>query len=980
MADRHALLLTDVVDSTPLAERLDSAALSSLWDAHDRAARRLMRQFRGREIDSSDGFLLLFDDPSDALDYVLAYHASLHDLPVPLKARAGLHVGPVVMRSNDAQDVSLGAKPLAIEGVAKPLVARVASLAQGGQTLLTADAQAALTRPPPRIEDRHWWRVKGLESPIHLFEVVAEGSATPELRDGEKGWRVFQRDGIWLPLRDQRHSLPADADAFVGREATLSAMHRRFEAGARLVSLLGIGGVGKTRLARRYGWTWLGDYPGGVWFCDLSSARSLESVCQAVAQGLDVPLGRTDPLVQLGDALSGRGRCLVILDNYEQVIDLAEATLGRWIERAAQASFLVTSRERLALRGESVMQVDALDAAEGGTLFRFRAASVRGEPLSAREDDASVAALVRLLDGLPLAIELAAARATVMSVADMLKRMNDRFSLLVSGRSRYKRQATLRAAFDWSWDLMTTAERSALAQLAVFEGSFTLPAADAVVVPESSSRRLGKAAVVDLLQELVEQSLLRRKADGRFELLPSLREYAAERLAQATSDDGEPGSVANGASSRHAAFYASLDEQAAFIEGSANVDNLVAACRHAAASSQAGRAVAALEVTWHVLRRRGPFSIGVDLSDRCGAMSRLELGQRARVAHVRGAALRGLGRRPEALAVLRQAFHDASAAGDRLTEARVRSLLGDLYVVSGDVAASGDELRRALELARELGNRGLECEVLTHLGNRFDSVGDLVQARASYTAALEVARSAGDRQHEGATLGNLGALDADQGRVADALSRYEKALAISREVSDKHREGDILCNLGLLHYVQGRLDEARSCLLESLRVAQEMGYVRLGVVVMCNLGIVREAIGETAGAREAYEGALAAARAIGERRSEGQVLSYLGALLARSGELEAAAQALGEAERALSEGSDGLTLGILHCHRAEVAFLAHDAASAREHLREASTLAAELAAEPQSELGLALARVSHLIQEPALEALADSSDVSRPSS
>ncbi len=959
MPDQHALLMTDVVDSTPLAERLDSKALTALWDAHDRTARKLMRQWRGREIDSSDGFLLLFTDASDALDYALAYHAAILELPVRLQARAGLHVGPVVMRSNDQEDVSLGAKPMAIEGIAKPLVARVASLARGGQTLLTAEALAALSRPAPGVEERHWWRMKGVEQPVRLYEVVGPAGVALDLNDSDKGWRVFLRDDVWLPLREHRHSLPADPDAFVGRQPALQAIRRRFEGGAKLVSLLGIGGVGKTRLARRYGWTWLGDYAGGVWFCDLSSARSLEGVCHAVAQGLDVPLGRTDPVVQLGDALAGRGRCLVILDNFEQVAEQAEATLGRWMERAAQASFLVTSRERLALRGESAMQVDAMDPAESGALFRFRATSARGEPLSTSEDGASIAALVKLLDGLPLAIELAAARAPVMSVAEMLRRMNDRFSLLVSSRARRDRQTTLRATFDWSWDLLRPTEKSTLAQLTIFEGSFTIGAAEAVVAlpgPEAEP-------VIDLVQLLVERSLVRRRADGRFDLLASLREYAAEKLCAAGAFEGSGPLAVAVIATRHAAHFASLGEVEAMADGCADIDNLVAACRHSAATGEVAHAIGALEAAWHALRRRGPFSLGLALADAVSAMSSLGLGERARAQRVRAAALRGLGRRSEAVTCIQRALEDAQAVGDSLTEARVRSHLGDLHAIGGEAADAKPQLERAIALARQVGDKGLECEVLTHLGILAESIGELSQARTNYEAALEVARAAGDRQGEGASLGNLGALHADQGRTGEALEHYGGALRVSREVGDKQREGDILCNLGLLHYVQGRLAEARTCLIGAQQLAQDMGYVRLGVVVMCNLGIVREALGEAGEAKTAFKGALAAARAIGDRRSEGQTLGYLGALLARQGETAAAEESLVRAESVLAAGSDRLSLGILHCHRAEAAHLAGDPARARARLDAARELALELAAEAQSELGLALARVSRLIAE-----------------
>lgn len=958
MADQHALVMTDVVDSTPLAERLDDQSLSALWDAHDRMARKLMRRFHGREIDSSDGFLLLFDEASDALDYVCAYHAAIRDLPVPLQARAGLHVGPLVMRSNDAEDVSLGAKPLAIEGVAKPLVARVAAIAQGGQTLLTAEAHASLSRPMQGIEERHWWRLKGLEQPVRLFELVNPAGATKELRDSDKGWRVFQRDGVWLPLREQRHSLPADPDVFVGRGTELGAIRRRFDAGSKLVSLLGIGGVGKTRLARKFGWTWLGEYPGGVWFCDLSSARALEGVCHAVAQGLEVPLGRTEPVVQLGEALVGHGSCLVILDNFEQTIDAAEPTLGRWMERAPDARFLVTSRERLALRGESVLHVDAMDPDESGALFRLRAASARGEPLAASEDGASIAALVKLLDGLPLAIELAAARAPVMSVGDMLQRMHDRFALLVSSRARYGRQTTLRAAFDWSWDLLQPTEKSALAQLTVFEGSFSMRAAEAVV-----SLPPGGEQVIDLIQLLVEQSLVRRRVHGRFDLLASLREYAQEKLAATDAFPGSGPQAVNGAATRHAAYFASLSEAEAVAHGFADMDNLVAACRFSAAQGHAALAIDSLESTWQVLRRRGPFSLGLALANAVAAVPSLGRAASARVDRVRAAALRGMGQRSEALVSIRRALEAALAEGDRHTEARVRSHLGDLQAISGDAGDARTELELALVLARQVEDRELEGEVLTHLGILHERNGSLGAARASYEAALVLARAAGDRHGEVANLGNLGALHADQGRTAEALEHYGGALTLSREVDDKQREGDILCNLGLLHFVQGRLAEARACLEASQEVAQEMGYVRLGVVAMCNLGIVLGALGEGAAARAAFEGALANARAIGDQRSEGQALSYLGVLLARQGHPTNAEGALDQAEQVLTAAGDRLSLGILQCHRAEAAYLARDVARGRSCLDAACGLALELQVEPQSELGLALTRVCEMIGE-----------------
>ena len=338
-----ALLLTDLVDSSALAARLGDEAMAQLSAQHDRVARDLLRQWRGHEIDKTDGFLLLFAQAADAMAYARDYHRALAALPVPLKARAGLHVGHVTIRAAPDDDVALGAKPFEVDGVSKPLAARVMSAALGGQTLLTRAAVDALGATTLRVVAHGHWAVKGLPQPLELFEAGApeDGIAPFEPPpDSAKVWRVVRdaRDHrLWLPARAIRHTLPAERDAFVGRRAALQALAARFDEGARLVSLLGIGGGGKTRVATRFGWSWLGDYPGGVWFCDLAAARTPEGLASAVAQGLELPLGQEDPVVQIGQALAGRGRCLVILDNFEHLARHAEATLGRWLDRAPEA-------------------------------------------------------------------------------------------------------------------------------------------------------------------------------------------------------------------------------------------------------------------------------------------------------------------------------------------------------------------------------------------------------------------------------------------------------------------------------------------------------------------------------------------------------------------------------------------------------------------------------------------------------------------
>lgn len=968
-----ALLLTDLVDSSAITAALGDAAMAELWTEHDQEARDLLLAWRGREIDKTDGFLLLFDAPRDALGYVLAYHRMLpglelrmqqrHGLDRPLRARAGLHVGVLQMRTTPAEHVARGAKPVEVDGVDKPLAARVMSTALGGQTLITSVAREALGPVAQRVVSHGFWRVKGLPAPLELHEVGDDDAPFEPPPDADKVYRVVRQGDLWLPLRDTRHTLPAERDGFVGRRAALHEVARRFEAGARLVSLLGIGGCGKTRLALRFGWAWLGDFPGGAWFCDLSTATTPEGLVNAVARGLDVPLGADDPVQQLGHAIAGRGACLVLLDNFEQLARHADATLGRWLERAPQARFLVTSREVLGIAGEEAVAVAPLPATEAETLFRRRAAAARSGFTPDADDEAAIGPLVRLLDGLPLAIELAAARVRSMSPKALLPRMSERFRLLSGPGHRVDRQATLRAAFDWSWDLLGLAERQALAQLSVFEGGFTLDAAEAVLDVGGADGE-PEPWTVDLVQSLVDKSFV-RALDGaggeRFDLLGTVQEYAQQHLSGLGRLAGGGPEALAAARLRHARWAAGLRPAAGSAPPLREIDNLAAACRHAAALAQPGLACSALEAAWSVLALRGPFAAGVALADAVLNAAGIPADIEARATLVRAQALLAAGRRTEAETGFARVLADLSPGSSSTAVAAARVGLAACWSRRGRTAEAEDALAAALAAARASGDADGACAAGNGLGALYFEHGRPAAARVPWEAALAQAEAGGLRRWQAQLLGNLGNLRASGGDFTAALECAGRALELARALGDRKSEGNTLANLGMLQLLCADPASALHSLDAALRVARDLGHPRLETVALCNLGLAEEALGQGRAALSRFEGALALAEVSGDRRVQGQVLGYLGRVAAALGAAGPARDALRQGQALLVECGDPLSLGLLLACAAEAEHGMGDPDAARAAQAEARRLAAEAGAGPASELGLALGRLEALL-------------------
>ena len=942
-------LFTDIEGSTTLWDQQPDAMQPALA-RHDRMLRQAIESSNGCIVKSTgDGVYAVFAAATDALAACLAAQRYLQlpdagaasampeetkvRVPLSLRVRMGLHTGAAELRDADYFGVTLNR------------AARIMSAAHGGQVLLSS-ATAELVRGhlPDDVTLREMGehRLKGLLNPERLLQIVA-----PDLR------------ADFPPLATLTgHSLPAERDAFVGRREPLAELAQRLDGGARLISILGLGGTGKTRLVTRFGWSVLGNFPGGIWFCDLSEARSLDGVLHAVAQGLDVPLGKEDPVIQLGHSIAGRGKCLVILDNFEQVTRHAEETLGRWLDRASSAQFLVTTREVLGLSGEQILALAPLMPSDAADLFLRRAEAVKPGFQPSAEDQSSIARLVQLLEGLPLAIELAAARVRVMPPRTLLSRMSERFKLLSSSGGRLDRQATLRAVFDWSWDLLSLPEKAALAQVSVFEGGFTLESVEAVL---DLSMYENAPWPMDALQSLVQKSLVRQVADGRFDLLVSVQEYAAEQLRTPARFEGSGAEALVAAEIRHGAHFASVDENAAIADGCAELDNLVVACRRATARGDVDMAVRSLEGAWAGLGLRGPFHLGVDLAALVRAMPAIGTAAAARVDCVAGRALEYSGKNPEARVRLDASRIGAREVADRRCESRSLVGLASLDIQEGTLESARANVEVALSIARELCDQSIESEAYNVRGNVESVLGRREDALASYDAALAAARAAGNRHREGSVLGNLGIEYAEMGILDRARLHNEAALAVAREVGNRRLEGITLCNLGLQHQVRGRFLEAVDRLEEALAVARDMGNGLLECIALCNLGMACDSLGRFDEAADYFEAALAIARMLGDRRREGQFLTYVGLLHAHQARFDDARRCLDASDSLLRVVSDRMSLGILLCARAEIEHLAGAADAATNALGAADVIASEVRAGPDSELGLALARVRDLL-------------------
>lgn len=727
-----------------------------------------------------------------ARDIQQALAAELWPTPRPLRVRMALHTGEVELRAGDyyGSDVNR--------------CARLRALGYGGQTLLS-QATFDLVRD-------------SLPEKVSLRDLGEH-----RLKDLQRPERVFQLDVAGLPnefpplqsIDAFPNNLPVQLTSFVGRSAELKEVEQLL-ATPHLLTLTGPGGTGKTRLALQLAAEVLGNFPDGVWLVELAPLADPSLVPQSVAGVLGVSQFGGRPVLEALNEFLRSKQLLLVLDNCEHLIEDCAMLASRLLRAAPALKIVATSREPLGIAGETIYRVPSLDLpdspelsaaqlAEYGAiqLFVERATAARPNFQMTEGNAASIAQICARLDGIPLAIELAAARVKALSPEQIASRLDDRFRLLTGGsRTALPRQQTLRALIDWSYELLSEPERVLLRRLAVFVGGWTLEAAEQVCADRDRSISLSSSEVLDLLARLVDRSLVTAdetdERETRYRFLETIRQYARDKLLEA----GEAELVRD----RQMRYFERFTAECAprLVGASAPLvtmrlqaeeGNILAVMTWAADRDPE----LALRTAGNLLQFRGrPTHIAGMRPALEAALTRLNklpaaVGDAsAEREHARAAALSALGRvtmdqgdMVAAIPTLKQAVSLARGVDDKRLLAFTLGVLGGVYALMGDFEAAGGAIDQSIESARAAGSKGLLAVGLGVRGRvRALQRQDYGGARADLQEALRAAMEVGDRGAMGMSQIVLAEIDLLQGRYAEAETLLHDAMARLHEARD----------------------------------------------------------------------------------------------------------------------------------------------------------------------------------------------------
>ncbi len=804
--DTLAFLFTDIEGSTGLWERQPGAMRDAL-SRHDALLRETVETHGGRVFKTmGDSVCAAFRTASDALSAALAAQLALnaHEWGEvgPLRVRMALHVGAAEVRNGD------------YAGPALNRVSRLLAIGHGGQTIVSQTLYDLVQGSLPdgvTLRDLGTHGLRDLQEPVRVYQLVHLALPTdfPALRS----------------LAVLPNNLPPQLTSFVGREHEMAEI-KRLLGGTRMLTLTGAGGTGKTRLALQAAADVLEEFPDGVWVVDLGALAEPGLVAQTAASALGVREQTGRPITDtLAEYLKSR-TLLLVLDNCEHLLEGCAKLAALVLRSCPGVKLLTTSREPLGVVGEVSWTVPPLSApdphlapagdpvtawgrTEAVRLFVERALLSKPDFALTDRNAVSVAQVCHQLDGIPLAIELAAARVKVMSVEQIAARLDDRFRLLTGGsRMLLPRHQTLRATMDWSYELLVEQEKALLRRLSVFAGSWTLEAAEAVCGGDG----LEDWEVLELQSHLIEKSLAMVEenpaGETRYRLLGTIRQYARDRLVEA----GEAARVRT----RHLEWFVELAEKAAaelrgrdqalwFGRLEQEHDNLRAALEWSLAqeeSVEAGLRIAgALYRFWYV---RGYLTEGRQwLEQALVKGSAARPGPRARALHAAGYLAWGQADFPRARALFEQSLAlYREGHGDKRGLARTLNSFGMVSRELGEEERATELYAEGVAVAREIGARDLVLSLLNNTAELTRTRGDYASAGALYQEAL-AARGKVRDSGTAVVLFNLGLVAFAQGDHARARSFFSEALEICKEIGDKLGSVGAVEGLAGVYGIQG---------------------------------------------------------------------------------------------------------------------------------------------------------------------------------
>jgi len=854
-------LFTDIEGSTTLWEQHPTAMQPALA-RHDGILRDAIAAHGGHVFNTAgDAFHAAFPVAADALDAVLAAQRALADEAWgsigPIRVRAALHVGAAQQRDGDYYGPSLNR------------VARLCAAGHGGQILLSNAAQELARDALPKgagLRDLGEHRLKDLARPERIFQIV-----------------VADLPADFPPLRTldrYRHNLPAQPTALISREAEVAAvcvLLRKPE--VRLLTLTGPGGTGKTRLGLQIAAELLDDFRDGVFFVPLAPITDPTLVISAIAATLGVKEAGGQPLLEMLTTALRDKPLLLLLDNFEQVL-AAAARIAELLAAAPHLKVLVTSREMLHIYGEREYPVPTLSLPDmrrlppiarltqyaAVRLFIERAQAVRPDFAVTTANAPAVAEICTRLDGLPLAIELAAARIKLFPPQSLLARLDNRLKLLTGGaRDLPARQQTIRNAIDWSYHLLDAGEKKLFTRLGVFVGGCTLEAAEAVCNVDGDL----PMDVVDGIAALVDQSLARQNeepnGEPRFVMLETIRAYALERLA----DGGELDTVRR----QHLDYYLALAEQAGLeLDGAQqrvwlarlrqDYDNLRAALGWIIEQDAAElglRLARALEEFWFLA---GYISEGVRWATALVAQARAAwpaelraqaLGIAGFMAWQQGDYAAARGPLEESAAIYRR-------LGDKRNLAGTLNLLGRTLLFQGEHAWGRAILEENTALSQEISDVSALAGSLQGRAYVAMDQADYRAARLFLEQCLSISQTSGDQWGIAQALNDLGDVARCEDDYAQATTLYQQSLTLFHAQGIHVEIAAVLHNLGYVALAQGDQQRARAHFAESLALHREQGNRPGMLECLAGFGALVAAQGQPRRATILF-GAIAALRA-----------------------------------------------------------------------------------------------------------------------